>query len=175
MNLPTAAPAAPTNLTATLQAGPQVRLQWRDNANNEGGFVIERSTTGLPGSFVQIAVAPARGNTGNTAFTDTTIAAGTPYWYRVVAVNLLGGATTLSAYSNTATTDASPAVPAAPSNLVAANGADQGRKRSVDLTWTDNSTNETGFTIQRATNAAFAAAMVHAEGLFRDRHQRRAA
>ncbi len=156
VNLPTTgAPAAPTNLTATLQAGPQVRLQWRDNANNEGGFVIERSTTGLPGSFVQIAVAPARGNTGNTAFTDTTIAAGTPYWYRVAAVNLLGGATTLSAYSNTATTDASPAVPAAPSNLVAANGADQGRKRSVDLTWTDNSTNETGFTIQQATNAAF--------------------
>ena len=66
VNLPTAAPAAPTNLTATLQAGPQVRLQWRDNANNEGGFVIERSTTGLPGSFVQVAVAPARNNTGNT-------------------------------------------------------------------------------------------------------------
>ncbi len=92
VNLPTAAPSAPTLLTATLQAGPQVRLQWRDNANNEGGFVIERSTTGLPGSFARIAVAPARSGTGNTTtFTDTTIATGTPYWYRVAAVNLFGG------------------------------------------------------------------------------------
>ena len=158
VNLPTAAPAAPTNLTATLQAGPQVRLQWRDNQNNansEGGFVIERSTTGLSGSFVQIAVAPARNNTGNTTFTDTTIATGTAYWYRVAAVNLFGGGTNLSAYSGIATTAASAAVPAAPSGLAVTNGLDAGRKRSVDLTWIDNSTNETGFTIQRATNAAF--------------------
>lgn len=154
VNLPAAAPAAPTLLTATLQAGPQVRLQWRDNATNEAGFVIERATA-ASGPFVQVAVAPARNNTGNTTFTDTTIATGTPYWYRVAAVNLLGGATTLSAYSNVATTAASPAVPAAPSNLAAANGANQGNKRSVNLTWTDNSANETGFTIQQATNAAF--------------------
>jgi hypothetical protein len=159
VNLPTAAPAAPTLLTATLQAGPQVRLQWRDNATNEAGFVIERSpvdpTTVAGNPFVRIAVAPPRNNTGNTTFTDTTIAAGTPYWYRVAAVNLFGGVTTLSAYSPVATTAASPAVPAAPSNLAAANGANQGNKRSVDLTWTDNSANETGFTIQQATNATF--------------------
>ncbi len=154
VNAPTAAPAAPTLLTATLQAGPQVRLQWRDNATNEAGFVIERATA-AGGPFVRIAVAPARNNTGNQTFDDTTIATGTPYWYRVAAVNLFGGVSTLSAYSNTATTSASPAVPAAPSNLAAANGASQGNKRSVTLTWKDNSANETGFTIQRATDAAF--------------------
>lgn len=155
VNLPAAAPLAPTSLTATLQSGPQIRLQWLDTASNESGFIVERSTTGLPGSFVRIAVAAAKTGTGSTTFTDATIATGTPYWYRVAAVNLFGGVTTLSAYSNTATTDASPAVPAAPSNLAAANGASQGNKRSVDLTWADNSVNETGFTIQRATNAAF--------------------
>jgi len=43
--------------------------------------------------------------------------------------------------------------PEAPSNLVAtANGS------SVNLTWTDNSASETGFTLQRATDAAFATA-----------------
>ncbi len=36
-------PAAPTGLTAVLQAGPQIRLTWVDNATNESGFVIERS------------------------------------------------------------------------------------------------------------------------------------
>lgn len=154
VNLPTAPPTAPTGLAATLQAGPQVRLQWSDNANNEGGFVIERApATGGP--FVQVAVAPARNGTGNASFTDTTIATGAAYLYRVAAVNLFGRASTLSGYSNTATTEASSPVPTAPSNLMAANGANQGKKRSVDLTWTDNSSNETGFTIEQATNAAF--------------------
>ncbi len=38
----TTVPANPTLLTATVQAGPQVRLTWRDNATNETGFVVER-------------------------------------------------------------------------------------------------------------------------------------
>ena len=38
------APAAPTTLTATLPAGPRVSLTWRDNATNETGFVVERSS-----------------------------------------------------------------------------------------------------------------------------------
>ena len=67
-------PAAPTNLTATLQAGPQVSLTWTDNATNETGFVVERSTNG--GAFTQIATAPARNNTGNVTYVDTTDRAG---------------------------------------------------------------------------------------------------
>lgn len=154
LNLPTEAPAAPTDLVATLEAGPQVRLEWLDNATNEGGFVIERAIA-VGGPFVQIAVAPASSNIGPTSFTDTTIATGTPYWYRVAAVNLFGGVATLSDYSNTVTTNASPAVPAAPSNLAATNGGNQGNKRSVNLTWIDNSGIETGFTIEWATNTTF--------------------
>ncbi len=37
-------PLNPTLLTTTVQAGPQVRLTWRDNATNETGFVVERCT-----------------------------------------------------------------------------------------------------------------------------------
>ncbi len=80
------APTAPTNLVATLQAGPQVRLTWRDNAINESGFVIERSTDGV--NFTQIATAPARSSTGNVTFTDTTMKAAQTtqaYTYRVAA------------------------------------------------------------------------------------------
>jgi len=44
----------------------------------------------------------------------------------------------------------------AASNLAAVNGPNgPGNNRRVILTWTDNSGNETGFTIQRATNATF--------------------
>ena len=47
-------------------------------------------------------------------------------------------------------------MPLAPSNLIAVNGADKNRARSVILVWSDNSgAVETGFTIQRATNALF--------------------
>ena len=58
-----------------------------------------------------------------------------------------------SAWSNIATITVD--VPAAPATLTAANGANQGNQRRVVLTWTDSSNNETGFTIQRATDAAF--------------------
>lgn len=146
-------PSAPTNLTATLQAGPQVSLTWRDNATNETGFVIERSANG--GAFAQIATAPARNNTGNVTYADTTVQPGTTYAYRVAAVNIAGAST----YATSAAVSV-PAMPAAPSNFTAANGPNgSGNSRSVILSWTDNSNNETGFTIQRATNAAFTAGL----------------
>jgi hypothetical protein len=49
--------------------------------------------------------------------------------------------------------------PAAPSGL---NGtaALVGNRSTVTLNWTDNSNNETGFTIERATNAAFTTLVV---------------
>jgi hypothetical protein len=68
----------------------------------------------------------------------------------VAAVNIAGQ----SIYSNLAAI-ALPVMPAAPSNFTAVNGANSNNNRSVVLKWTDNSSNETGFTIQRATNAAF--------------------
>ncbi|MFZ1771763.1 MAG: fibronectin type III domain-containing protein, partial [Caldilinea sp.] len=142
-------PAAPTNLSATYQNGPQIGLTWRDNANNETGFIVERAANG--GAFAQIATAPARNNTGNVTFVDATVAAGNSYVYRVAAVN----ATAQSAYATSATVVA-PAAPAVPSTFTAANGPNSGRNsRRVVLTWSANTANVTGFTIQRATNANF--------------------
>jgi hypothetical protein len=147
-------PAAPTALTATLQTGPQVSLTWMDNATNESGFVVERSITsnGIASPFVQIGTPPARNNTGSVTFIDKALAlSGTndTYTYRVAAVNLAGN----SAYAST--TIVVPGTPVAPSGLKVANGASSGNSRSVVFTWTDNSSLETGFTIQRATNSGF--------------------
>jgi FtsP/CotA-like multicopper oxidase with cupredoxin domain len=142
------APLAPTNLTAALQAGPQVSLSWRDNAINESGFVIMRSSTGATGPFTQIATAPARNNTGNASFIDTTVKAATTdttYWYKVVAVNPVGP----SADSNTAVILVPiAATPTAPTTLAAALVAGP----QIRLTWTDNATNESGFIITRSTD-----------------------
>lgn len=146
-------PAAPTTLTATLQAGPQVSLTWRDNATNESGFVIERSMNG--GAYSQIATAPARNNTGNVTFVDTTVTTGATYTYRVAAMNLAGR----SAYSNLAAVPV-PVMPATPASFTAVRGPNgNGNNRSVILNWVHSGANETGFTIQRATNATFTAGL----------------
>jgi hypothetical protein len=142
------APLAPTNLTLTLLAGPQIRLTWRDNATNESGFTIWRSSAGVNGPFTQIGTAPARNSTGSTSWTDTTVPAPTQnitYWYQVRAVNPVGS----SNPSNTAViilTTAS--IPAAPSILAGALIAGP----PTSLTWRDNAANESDFIIQRSIN-----------------------
>jgi hypothetical protein len=147
-------PAAPTALTAALQSTstpPQVRLTWTDNASNETGFVIERSTNG--GSFAQVGTAPARNNTGSVTFTDNTVmpaSVNVTYTYRVAAVNVAGQ--TLSAIPAAVVV---PAVPAAPQLLTALASKQNNSSDRVVLTWT-NVANETGYIIQRSTSSNFA-------------------
>lgn len=135
-------PAAPTGLSATAAACNQINLSWTDNADNESGFKIERSLNGS--TFSQLATVGAN----VTAYSDTTVAESTTYWYRVRATNSAGD----SAYSNTAsasTPTCPPAPPAAPTNLTAT-----GIKSGAVLNWTDNSSNETGFRIYRGTTSS---------------------
>jgi hypothetical protein len=142
--IPTAtpAPAAPSNLTATAASSSQINLAWTDNSNNEDGFKIERQNS--DGTWTQVATV----GTNVTTWSDTGLAAGTTYTYRVRAYNAGGGN---SAYSNlaSATTNSLATVPAAPSGLAAASKT---KPLRVNLTWVDNSNNETGFKIERSIN-----------------------
>jgi len=87
-------PAAPSSLTATVASSSQIKLAWRDNANNEDGFKIERCQGTGCTNFVQIAQAGA----GITSYSNTGLARNTVYSYRVRAYNSIGN----SAYSNVA-------------------------------------------------------------------------
>ncbi len=89
---PTTAPAAPTNLTATAASSASITLGWVNNANNQAGFKIERSTDGM--NFTQVAIAGATA----LSYTDTTANPNTLYYYRVRATNVIGD----SAYTDTA-------------------------------------------------------------------------
>lgn len=141
-------PAAPTSLTAMLLTGPQVRLTWLDNATTETAFVIERSDNGRP--YFVLATVPSS-YTDSANYTDTTTMPGNQYTYRVAAVNAAG----MSAYSNTANVNL-PTPPAAPSNVMAtARKVIFSSNDIVTLTWNDHATDETGYRIQRATNATF--------------------
>jgi hypothetical protein len=136
------APAAPTNLTATLQNGGLVRLTWIDRSTNETAFLVERSLNG--GAYAVITTVAAKANSNTTvSYTDATALAGNPYSYRVRAVRLGSS----SAYTNIASVTL-PALPTAPTGLTALPGA----TRLVTLTWTDNAMTEAGFSIERSVN-----------------------
>jgi hypothetical protein len=135
-------PAAPTNLTATTFSSSQINLSWTDNANNENGFKVEQSTDGT--TFTQIAML----GSNTVSFSVTGLAASTTYHYRVVSFNDAGN----SSFSNTAsaaTFPPPPVLPAAPSSLT----ANAISRSQINLSWADNSNNESGFKIERCKNA----------------------
>jgi unsaturated rhamnogalacturonyl hydrolase len=133
-------PTAPSALAASDGMG-QSALTWTDSSSDEGAFRIERKPLGAPDtSFVQVGWV----SQNITTFTDI-VAAGS-YTYRVRA----SAGPTFSDYSSSddATVTAPPG-PAAPSNLTATiSGGNTG-----DLSWTDNSNNETGFRVERKVGA----------------------
>jgi len=120
-------PAAPTGLTATGGDG-QVILDWANNSEPDlAGYNVYRGTTnGGPYSKVNSSLVTT------SAYTDTGLANGTPYFYVVTAVDL---STNQSANSNEASATPQAAPPAdGPTNLTAS-AFRQGTVK-VDLTWT---------------------------------------
>ncbi len=128
-------------------------LIWTNPAN-ETGFTVQRATS-ASGPWTDLATLPQ----DVVTYTDLI---GTPtqvLYYRVIAHNRVGytgtpGYSTMevSSTSLVAQTDPPPASPLAPSNLIA--GAQFNSEANIAQTlaqWADNSTNETGFQIERCT------------------------
>lgn len=145
IQITTNVPSAPSGLTATVLSSTSVRLDWADNSNNETAFALYRRS--LPsGSFAQVtSTAP-----NVTSYTDAGLATGSAYEYRVRAWN--GGDS--SAYSNVVSVSTPQVAPSAPAAL----SATALNSTSVRLNWTDTSTNEAQFEIQRrlAPSGSFA-------------------
>ena len=142
------APAAPTNLITALRAkagtAPRIALTFRDRSTKETGFLVERAVNG--GAFASLITLAPRNGRGNVTYTDLKVAAGNTYAYRVRSLN---GAVP-SPYSNPVTL-AVPNAPAAPSNFTGSATATGRTTARINLSWTDSSTNEAQFVIQRAS------------------------
>jgi hypothetical protein len=136
-----AKPAAPSNLSATAQSSTAILLGWTDNATNETGFRVQRKIGG--GAFSFLTNLPAN----STSFEVLGLKPGTLYTFRVRAHN----ASRASAFSNRAKAKTLPSAgpPAAPSQLT----AELGQGNEVLLSWHDNSSNESGFRIERRSPA----------------------
>jgi hypothetical protein len=123
--------AATQNCLTRLAFGPApnaLRLDWTDTSNNESGFRVIRNDQ---------TIATLGANA--TLFTDQSVPVGVLVCYSVEAFNAGG-----QARSGTVCTGAA-SVPSAPTNL----RISPATGTALRLDWTDTSTNETGFRIQR--------------------------
>ena len=131
-------PAAPSNLSANAPSPTSVLLSWTDASSTEASFRIERrSLTESQFSEIDNVLANV------VTYTDNSAQPATTYRYRVRARNAAGD----SAYSAEVqvTTGQSSQPPLTPSNL----GAVATSYNSVALSWTDASSNESSFRIER--------------------------
>ncbi len=129
------APEAPADLIATPASHMQIDLSWTDNSSDESGFIIERKTES-GGDFSQIAEV----GDDEVSYKDSQVSDATTYFYRVCAFNSDG-------QSNCSNEDSATTYLAAPSRL----SATAVSSSQIDLSWTDNSSAELGFKIERKT------------------------
>ncbi|MDB6026401.1 MAG: hypothetical protein JWM68_2624 [Verrucomicrobiales bacterium] len=134
------APIAPSALSATAAGTSQINLSWADNSSNEDNFVLSRSTTS-GGPYTDVATLAANA----TSSSDTGLSAGTTYYYVVRAVNT-GGSSALSNQGSATTTVGAPSAPSALNATTVSSS-------QINLSWTDNSGNETSFIVARGTTS----------------------
>lgn len=136
-------PGAPSNLTATWISDSKIRIQWTDNSFDEQGFRIERKANNET-VFTQLATVLMR----SVLYDDIAVLTDEKYTYRVRAVGTVGD----SGPSNEVVVYTTPAAP----------GSLQAKRTDIDkveLTWTDQASFETGYSVEQATDATHFAAM----------------
>lgn len=135
---PPDAPAAPTNLVATVASASSIQLTWTDNATDETEYRVEMKRGS--GAFQEIRVMAAN----STSVTITGLQPQTLYTFRVR--DRKGSVS--SAYSNLASvTTPSSSLPAAPSSLTATPVS----AMAIRLDWKDNASNEIAFDLEVAS------------------------
>ncbi len=135
---------APSNLTATSIVPGKVTLTWKDNSNNETGFMIERKFEG--GTFLVVTSAAANATScEQSQLSNNPVYPGEKYYYRVKAINDSG----VSGYSNEAFVTVKRNTPPAPPTMLKAEIMVSVGNHPVKLTWTDNSDDEMKFVVQR--------------------------
>lgn len=128
-------PAAPTTLTVDSTTSSAVDLSATDNADNEDGFEVHRSTTAgfTPDATTKIADLGPNAD-ATVTYTDPDPIQGDTAYYKLVAYNAAGSAT-----SNEASTLAP--LPAPTLDTLTPHDT------SIDVAWTDNADDETDQTV----------------------------
>ncbi|MEK6796197.1 MAG: Ig-like domain-containing protein, partial [Spirochaetota bacterium] len=128
-------PHAPSSLAITQTNAGALILVWTDNATNELQYLIYRGIGDA--SYTAIGSVPPNAS----SYTDTTFTIGPMYTYKVLASNGYGH----SAFAGPVSpVDLSPAAPTALASAMASG--------TITISWTDNATNETQFSVERSSD-----------------------
>ncbi len=133
-------PDAPSDLEVDEATGEEVKLVWKDNANDETGFIIQRC---LKKNFDSHVTRFKVEDDNLRTYTDDQIDDGKVYYYRVSAYNRQGE----SSPSNIVEA----VIPATPTEL-AATVTDY---TQVNLSWQDNAEDEEGYRVERSLNLGY--------------------
>lgn len=134
---------APSSLGATVISATETQLTWVDNAIDESNYAVEISYDN--NNWIEIGVT----NANITSVNIINLTCNTQYYYRVRAYR--GSDDVYSAYSNVATaTTTACSPPAAPTGLTATAVS----QTQINLSWTDNASDETEFRIERSLDGS---------------------
>ncbi len=134
-----ALPPSGINATTTRCDG-KISVSWSFTGNNPPNFRIFRSTASN-GTYTQIAEVGG----GERSYTDNSVPNANLYYYKVATVGTCGESMSGTYYEGQA-----PAAPAKPTNVAAVTNGSSG----FNISWTDNSNNETGFIVERTIQGA---------------------
>ncbi|MBN1127347.1 MAG: fibronectin type III domain-containing protein, partial [Chitinispirillaceae bacterium] len=136
------APACPSGVVATAVSSSQINLAWVDNATNEAGFTVTMADA-YNGSYNTVA-SPGANATGCSV---NGLQPNTAYFFIVAAHNNSGNSLQSDLVS---AATAAAGIPAAPEYLyVSARTATE-----TDIWWSDYSSDEDGFYLERATSSS---------------------
>jgi len=124
-NGPGSKPDAPSGLAAEAQSDSSIKLDWLDNADDESGFELQRSTDAL-----EWTVASNPGIDAQSA-SDTGLSPSTTYHYRIRAFNLAGSSDWIDGAS-AKTTAGPPPLPI----ILTLTGSKSRGKHVITLDWT---------------------------------------
>jgi len=133
----------PTNVVASNdRCDGQILVAWDWSAASPDNFLIQRSTSSGSGFTTLPSATALSGNVRQHL--DTPPSSNVNYYYRMKSKNSCGDwSTTYSAVTNPA--GMSPGTPAAPTGVTATANVNK-----IDISWNDNSSNETHFLIERS-------------------------
>lgn len=138
------APSAPSAVSSVIAVpqfeNQQIRVTWQDNALDEAGSFVYRSVDSNDWVYRQFVPA------NHTEYSDSDVAEGHSYQYRVAAFNEVGEAPAIG--SNRVILTPEESAPNAPQQISAEyNGS------SAAVTWIDSSDNETHFVLEKRINS----------------------
>lgn len=133
-------PDAPTQPAVGSPTENSLTITWVDSSSNESGFEVQRAPVSQ-GPFFTFVTRPA----GSTSVVDTGLAPGTPFHYRVRAINALGASDYTLTTSGITRAPNDPTMPMAVQEVINSAGV-------VRFTWSDQSQAEGRYEIMRSTD-----------------------